>query len=118
VEEHQETEDGLVPEEEIRPRTTGLFCFLNSDRVCGAECMAFVTHPRMASSSEMNAQQQHCVLLTSAERVGRNVTAIASMQASSLKKTRIDKADQQREGQFQEPIQQAQRSPFGGKDAG
>ena len=52
------------------PDTNGLTCFLDSDRVCGADCMSYST---FASESPMlNDEQKHCTLLVAAERLGRH----------------------------------------------
>jgi hypothetical protein len=119
VEENPQTDDDdvLVPEEETKPRTTGLFCFADSDRACGPDCTAYITYPKRASSSELGPQQDHCILISSFERLGRSVTAIASMQAASLKKQKIAEADRQRQSQLdQDPIKASQRSPFPGRE--
>lgn len=51
------------------PELNGLTCFLNSDRVCGPDCMSYST---FASESPMlNDEQKHCTLLVAAERLGR-----------------------------------------------
>ena len=93
-------EDEYVPEESLRDVTTGLFCFLSPDRVCGAECAAFVTSPRLPVRSELNEQQAHCELMLCMERMGRNITVIAQIAAEGVKKKSIAEADKQRTGQF------------------
>lgn len=49
--------------------SNGLICFFNPDRVCSSDCMAFTT--QATESPSLNAQQKHCSLLVSVERVGR-----------------------------------------------
>lgn len=51
------------------PAETGLFCFLNIDRPCSAECMAYVTTE--SESPALSDQQKRCTLLVAAERLGR-----------------------------------------------
>lgn len=47
----------------------GLTCFMDMDRQCGADCMAWQTFP--AESTYLSEDQKHCVLLIAAERLGR-----------------------------------------------
>jgi hypothetical protein len=113
-------EDGLVAEEEMRPDTTGLYCFLNDERVCGAECMAFITFPKQSDNSELGKQQAHCALLNNADRLGRNVVIAVSMLARAEKKKRSAEADQKRSNQFDPhkhgPVAVSpDKSPFGEK---
>jgi hypothetical protein len=110
----QDQDDELVEEEEMRPTTTGLFCFINSDRACGAECMGYTTYPKRAETSELSDQQAHCALLNNADRVGRNMVIATSILASGERKKRLSEADKQRASQF-DPSKQAQQSPFGDK---
>lgn len=95
--------DEYAPEEDARPKTTGLYCFLNSDRACGAECMAYVTLPRMPVRPELNEQQAHCELLLCFERMGRNITVLAQVAAETVKKRTISEADRRRNAQFTPP---------------
>jgi hypothetical protein len=76
----------ITPPEELDddPDKNGLICFLNTDRQCGADCMAYTT---IASESPyLNEQQKHCVLIVGAERLGRHSGGILSL----LKKTDAD----------------------------
>lgn len=116
TEEVDTSEDELIPEEGTRPETTGLYCFLQDTRVCGASCMAYVTYPKASSSSELGGQQQHCALLSGVERVGRNVTVLASIQANTAKRAQVEAADRRRDQQLipRDPAVQAEKSPFGG----
>jgi hypothetical protein len=50
-------------------RRNGLTCFLDIDRVCGADCMAHQTFP--SESTYLNDDQKHCTVLVAAERLGR-----------------------------------------------
>lgn len=74
----------------------GLYCFINDTRLCTASCMAYLTFPK-APGPELNDVQACCALLTNAERVGRHLTIIASVLATTEKKGRTAAADQQRE---------------------
>lgn len=47
----------------------GLICFMDMDRQCGADCMAYQTLP--SESVYLNDDQKHCTLLVAAERLGR-----------------------------------------------
>jgi hypothetical protein len=59
------------------PEKNGLACFINGDRICGADCMAFTTVP--SESPYLNEQQKHCSLIVSAERLGRYAGGILSL---------------------------------------
>lgn len=104
--------EGFVPEDDIRDRTTGLYCFIESDRVCNASCAAYVTHPRVSPASELNEQQSHCGLMLCFERMGRNVTVLAQIAAEGAKKKKIEEADKKREAQFSQSSSVAKTSPF------
>ena len=54
----------------------GLVCFLNADRACGPDCMAYVTFP--SESLLMSEQQKHCIVLVSTERLARFTGGILS----------------------------------------
>lgn len=84
-------------------REDTLLCFLTPDRMCGADCMAYVTFPRTASSSELSEHQAHCILLSSAERVGRNITILASDLVKTSRRQRIAAADKAREASTPKP---------------
>lgn len=58
------------------PERNGLACFLNADRVCGADCMAYTTMP--SESPYLNDQQKHCVVIVGAERLGRHTGGLLS----------------------------------------
>jgi len=112
-------EDELVyhPEQEVLEEGLGvdkLFCFLEQDRLCGASCMAFVTHPRRAEVSELVESQSHCSLLLAADRLGRNITILASTLSQSERRRKMADIDAKRdantpkpEGPFAQPA-----SPF------
>ena len=105
--------DALVPQEEMSP-SLGAFCFLDRDRMCTAECMAYVTHPRhKSSSSDLSEEQSHCALLAGLERTGRGVIALAGTVGQATRKKGIEDADRRRSEQFNRVPDQATRSPFG-----
>lgn len=47
----------------------GLICFLNMDRQCGPDCMAYTTFG--SEAPQLNEQQKHCTIIVSVERVAR-----------------------------------------------
>ena len=106
-----EDEEELIEQSEMRPPETGLYCFINRDRVCSGDCMAYVSHPnaRTTSASELSAQQTHCAIVAGVERAGRGLIMIASGVGGLLKKQSIKAADEARSSQFQ----QGNTSPFG-----
>ena len=58
-----------MEEEEEESPQNGLVCFIDLDRNCGADCMAFTREP--FESTSLSTQQSNCTLLVSAERLGR-----------------------------------------------
>jgi hypothetical protein len=59
---------------------TELICWLDSGRVCGADCMAHTTVE--AESKLLNEQQKHCAALVALERVGRHSGGIMMLLKS------------------------------------
>jgi hypothetical protein len=51
------------------PETNGLVCFMNIDRPCGADCMAYAQED--SESKYLSDQQKGCTVLVSIERLGR-----------------------------------------------
>lgn len=79
------------------PVQNELYCFLpgNSDRPCTAECTAFKTVG--PDNDRLDPAQQHCVLLTSIERVGNGVNVLAAVAGSWFKAAKNTAADARRE---------------------
>lgn len=103
-----EVDEELVfhPEQEVLGEGEGLdrlFCFLEQDRVCGPACMAFLTHPRSSDSSELATSQEHCALLLAADRIGRNITILASTLAQSERRRKMADIDAKREAGTPKP---------------
>ena len=114
----EDTELEEVPE--IRDVDASPMCFVNRLRACGPECLAYVTHPRLAKTSELTEEQARCALINNAERCGRGVimtaTAVGEVAVklnSLLSRFKARDADAARIGQFQPT---ATTSPFGGGD--
>lgn len=81
-------DDGqMLPEE-------SLYCFLNSDRPCGADCMAFKTVGQ--NNERLDSAQQHCVLLSSVERGGNGLNVLAAIAGVWIKDQKIRDADARR----------------------
>lgn len=101
------TEDELVyhPEQEALEESgvDRMFCFLDQDRLCGPACMAFLTYPKRSDNSELADSQTHCSLLLAADRVGRNVTILASTLAQGEKRRRMADLDARREASTPKP---------------
>ncbi len=87
-----------------------LYCFLNAQRVCGADCMAFVTYPRESTKSELQGLQPHCAFINNADRVGRNVVIMASSLVERQKQQKLAQIDAQREANT--PRASAAPGPF------
>ena len=78
-----EPEDDSVPhieepdEMDDDSERNGLVCFMNMDRQCGADCMAYSTLP--SESKYLGEQQKHCVAIVGVERLGRYAGGILSL---------------------------------------
>lgn len=79
---HIEEPDEMDDDAEIN----GLVCFMNMDRPCGSDCMAYTTHG--SESKYLNDQQAHCVAIVGIERLGRHTGGILSL----LNKKKADDA--------------------------
>lgn len=64
----------------------GLYCFLNPERPCSGECMAFTVTE--SESPTLGAQQKNCSVIVSVERLGRFAGGIMQI----LKKGQADTA--------------------------
>ncbi len=50
--------------------SSGLVCFIDSERVCGPDCMAFSV--AADGGPALSDEQRRCVLLSAVERLGRH----------------------------------------------
>jgi len=73
----------------------GLMCFLDASRECGAECMAFITEP-VEAPNILGPQQRNCILIVSAERVGRYMSGLVQLVKKGQEKTDKEAADRKR----------------------
>jgi hypothetical protein len=70
-------------DKEVEPTpSNGLYCFLDTARACGPDCMAYTLDT--SESQKLNNQQKNCVLLVSVDRLSRYVA-----QASSTYQKRV-----------------------------
>lgn len=79
--------------EEKEQTSTGLFCFLNSDRACGADCMAYEAAP--THKDFMGKQWANCMLLVNIHRTGKHLTIIAQSTDALLTLKRDEVRTQQ-----------------------
>lgn len=70
-------------------------CFRDRGRICGPDCVAWVTHPP-DDKGRLSFTQRHCLELSSLERSARHTTIIAATLAEMYKKSKTASADQQR----------------------
>ena len=68
-----------------------LYCFLNEERQCGADCMAYRSMPE-EPSPYLDQAQTHCLILASVERLGRGVHGVGSL----LKQMKVQADDAKR----------------------
>lgn len=67
--------DGQVYHPNIKEEGTGLYCFMDSSRPCGPECMAFGEPPQQKDFT--GKQWANCMLLVAAHRTGKHLTILA-----------------------------------------
>lgn len=80
----------------------GLICFLDHDRPCGADCMAFGEPPE--GVDYQGKQWANCLLLTSAHRGSKHLVVLASIGSDLVKKARTEQADRLRAQQPPPPV--------------
>lgn len=67
---------------------TGLYCFITSDRACGAECMAYAAPP--PGQDYKDQQWANCKILTSLHQASKHVALIARVvDSESADKKRL-----------------------------
>lgn len=93
-----------VPEHHpnIKPEDkNGLYCFLDSKRPCGADCMAYVPAPDGPDYKDQ--QWASCMLLVSAHRGAKHVALLAVQGQELLHRTKTAAADAARANQPKPP---------------
>lgn len=68
---------------------TGLYCFINPNRACGPECMAYENAP--SGKDFLGKQWANCLLLVNVHRTGKHLTILAG-SVDSLVVSKQDEA--------------------------
>ena len=79
------------------PPSDRLFCFLDHERICGADCMSFVGPPDGPDFKDQ--AWSRCLLLIAAHRAGKHLTVLAAQGSELLKHLKISAADIARKNQ-------------------
>lgn len=66
------SEDLETPDEVVDAPVPTVYCFLQEERVCGPDCIAFMSRP--ADGNQLDPQQRNCLVLVSGERLARHAT--------------------------------------------
>ena len=67
------------PDIKIDPdNRNGLMCWLNMDRHCGADCMAYANPPLAKGQDYEGKQFAHCIILASMHQESKHVAVLAS----------------------------------------
>jgi hypothetical protein len=74
-----------------------LNCFQDAKRVCGPDCMAFITPPH--GDDYRGQQWAQCLLLVNAHRTGKHLVILADSVGRHLQKAGQALADQARANQ-------------------
>lgn len=91
------TDDTPYVEKPDEMETEGTsFCFLDKDRPCSPECVAFI-HPPNAQDYESQSWA-NCHLLVNIHRTGKHLPILADVASNTLKQRRQQIADMQRTG--------------------
>lgn len=89
-----EDEEGIL---DSPAASNGLFCFLDSSRECGADCMAYTTEA--SENKAMSTQQRNCLVLVSVDRLGRFMGNMATSAHKMQTRAATDAADRARQSQ-------------------
>lgn len=88
---------------------TGLICFMDNKRPCGADCMAYLPSPPQSDPELKDQQLAHCLLLLNVHRTGKHLVVLAAQGIELLKHIKNKSADAARSNQPAPP------SPTGGR---
>lgn len=73
-------------DEEVKPGT-GLYCFLNGERECGPDCMAYqgvaIEGPDYTTPDGRRHQWAACMLLIHSHKVSKHLVLIANLARSA-----------------------------------
>ena len=72
----------------------GLYCFMNKDRPCGADCMSYIVQPE--GSDYRDQQWARCLLLVNAHRAGKHLVVLADITNKLFNISRTKQADDAR----------------------
>jgi hypothetical protein len=86
-----------------------VFCFLDKDRECGADCLAYKTVPEQ--NTELDTLQPHCALIDNVSRGARALWIVAAVAGDWIKGLRRYEADKARA----ESVKTTVPDPMGGK---
>ena len=81
--------------DEHAPDATDKFCFIDANRPCTAECMAYLVS-RPDGQDYEDQQWAACSILVNLHRGGKHLTVLASQGAAVIKDMRIRVADDKR----------------------
>jgi len=84
--------DGLPVAPDTLPKENKVFCFLDANRPCSAECSAYKTAVKF--NQFLDPGQQNCVIMQSTERAGRSLNAIASLIHNMVEATEKAQVDE------------------------
>lgn len=94
----EDHEQPLEPADlDAEPRNA-VYCFLDQQRPCSAECAAYKTFPE--DNKHLEHHQRYCTLMQSVERGSRSLNIIAGLINSVVSKQKKADADAQRARAF------------------
>jgi hypothetical protein len=87
MEQHVSQVDDVDPE--------GPACFLNQERICGPDCIAYLSRPP-EGTAYLGEQWARCHLLVNADRAGRHLVVLASTIGAIHTHVKTEAADRSR----------------------
>lgn len=79
-----------------------LICYRDAHRVCGPDCMAFITPPQ--GPDYIGQQWARCMLLVNTHRTGKHLVILADAVSQQTKKAAVALADAARSAQPPPPV--------------
>ena len=84
-----EREEEYMESPDVADNDEVVYCFIDYQRPCSADCVAYTTFPR--DNKHLEATQRHCVVIQTAELGARSLNILAGIANQALKENKSDK---------------------------
>lgn len=61
----------------MEAKEEGVYCFLDAERLCGADCAAYLTEADRPQKATEAAEWEKCLLLLNVQRTGKHLVVLA-----------------------------------------